>query len=150
MRPFILARILASAQEVPAKQPTREELILEFASRDVKQPRAIVERIARREHRKQRSYGNRFISLDDIRGELTVNLIRLIDRYEDGRSDSLDAYLAQHLSWRAVDAIANSEMMRDTQDPFVNASGKESICNADLPQSLGVEYSSRGRRRGRP
>ena len=130
MKPFILRRIFASAREGPAKQPTREELILEFTSRDVKRPRAIVERIARREHRKQRSYGNRFISLDDIRGELTVNLIRLIDRYDNGRSDSIDAYLAQHLGWRAVDAIANSEMMRDTQDPFVN-SGQEAICNAD-------------------
>ena len=149
MKPFILARIFASAQEGPSKQPTREELILEFTSRDVKQPRAIVERIARRELRKQRSYGNGFISLDDIRGELTVSLIRLIDRYEDGRSDSLDAFIAQHLAWRAVDAVVNSRVMRDTQEPCVNASGQEAVCAVDLPSSMGVEYSARGRRRGR-
>jgi hypothetical protein len=98
-----LAKIFASVEQGPAKQPTREELILEFTSRDVNRPRSIVERIAQREYRKQRSYGRRFISVDDIRGELTVDLIRLIDRYVEGRSDSLEAYIAQHLRWRAVD-----------------------------------------------
>lgn len=149
MRPTTLARIFASAREGTAPKLTRDELILEFTTRDDKQPRALVERIARREFRKQRSSGKAFISLDDIRGELTVSLIRLIDRYEEGRSDSLDAYLAQHLRWRAVDATENAQMLRDTHQAYVGESGEEELCGADRPQSLKVGYSVRGRWRGR-
>lgn len=141
MKRHTLAKIFASVEQGPAKQPTREELILEFTSRDVNRPRSIVERIAQREYRKQRSYGRRFISVDDIRGELTVDLIRLIDRYVEGRSDSLEAYLAQHLGWRAVDAVGKSQVIRDRNDhdPFVNDHGQEAISSAD----------SGGRQRGR-
>jgi RNA polymerase sigma factor (sigma-70 family) len=136
-----LAKIFTSLDDRPKRKPSRDELILLYMP--------MVERIARRECRKQRSYGKQFICLEDIRGELTVNLIRLIDRYEEGRSDSLEAYLAQYLGeWRAVDAVEKSQAIRDTHEPFVNASGNEAIC-ADQPRSMGLEYSARGRRRGK-
>ncbi|SPF45532.1 hypothetical protein SBA4_3390021 [Candidatus Sulfopaludibacter sp. SbA4] len=140
MKRVTLIRIFTSV-DGPVEQPTREELILRFMP--------MVERIAGREYRKQRSYGNNFIDLADIRGELTVNLIRLIDRFEEGRSDSLEAYLAQHLGWRVVDAVDSSRVMRDVHEPFISTSGQEAISSADLPASLGAECLARGRRRGR-
>lgn len=140
MKPATLKRIFASAEVEPAQQPSRDDLILKFLP--------MVERIARRECRKQRSYGNGFISLEDIRGELTLSLVRLIDRFQDGRSDSVEAYLAIHLAWRSVDAVNESAALRDSCAPFVNISGQEAICVADLPGSLGTGYVARGRRRG--
>jgi hypothetical protein len=104
-----LAKIFTSLDDRPKRKPSRDELILLYMP--------MVERIARRECRKQRSYGKQFLCLEDIRGELTVNLIRLIDRYEEGRSDSLEAYLAQYLGeWRAVDAVEKSQAIRDTHE----------------------------------
>lgn len=141
MKQAVLAKIFAALDDRPVRIPSRNELILRHMP--------MVERIARREWRKQRSQGKRFIRMEDIRGELTVNLIRLIDRYEDGRSDSLEAYLAQHLSeWRAVDAVEKSQTIRDSCDPFVNEAGNEEICTG-RPWSVATEYSAHGRRRGR-
>ncbi len=121
-------------------QPSRDELILRFLP--------MAQRIAAREFHRERRRGARFLSLGDIEQELTCTLIALIDGYRPERSDSLEAYLAQHLKWRAPRATGRSRTLRDSCDPFIGEGGHEVISAVDLPPSLGTECSARGRRTG--
>lgn len=142
MKAATLAKIFSIGQPAPAPL-RRDELILQFLP--------LVRRIAQRAYRRELRAGARFISLEDITGELTLNLVLLVDRWNKDREDSapIEAYLAKHLGeWRVVDATEKSQMLRDSQPSFTSGAGRELICSVDRPRSLDNGYSSRGRRRG--
>ena len=116
------------------EQLSRDELILKYAV--TREPPSeqhpagrepLVTRIAKKAYRKEREGGARFMDLEDIKQELTVSLIQLIDKYQPDKCDSIEAYLAQHLAWRVHDAVEESRVDRDRAEPLVDDSGREAI-----------------------